>query len=252
MPPISGQSILIIGGSSGIGAATAKLAAAEGVNVSIASSNPTRVANAIKAISTSGPHAKITGYIIDLTSDEVEAHLEKLFTDITTANGAKLDHIITTANTVNMKPLSEITASYLRDSSKFTLIAPMMIGKLGPRFLKPSYRSSIILTSGRIAEKPVKGYTMGAYPAAGIYGLTRALALDLAPVRVNVVSPGATETELWGDEGKRKQMREMMTGRMLLGKVGDAEEVAEAYVYLMKNTNSTGSVVGSDGGSFLQ
>jgi len=93
---------------------------------------------------------------------------------------------------------------------------------------------------------------MGAYPAAGIYGLTRALALDLAPVRVNVVSPGATETEMWGDEVKRKQMREMMEGRMLLGKVGDAEEVAEAYVYLMKNTNSTGSVVGSDGGAFLQ
>ena len=252
MPPISGQSILIIGGSSGIGAAAAKLAAAEGVNVSVASSNPARVANAVKAISTSVPHAKITGYTIDLTSDDVEAHLEKLFTDITTANGAKLDHIITTANTVDMKPLPEIAASYLRDSSKFSLIAPMLIGKLGPRFLKPSYRSSIILTSGRIAERPVKGYTMGAYRAAGIYGLTRALALDLAPVRVNVVGPGATETEMWGDEVKRKQMREIMTGRMLLGWVGDAVEVAEAYVYLMKNTNSTGSVVGSDGGAFLQ
>lgn len=93
---------------------------------------------------------------------------------------------------------------------------------------------------------------MGAYRAAGIYGLTKALALDLAPVRVNVVSPGPTETEMWGDEMKRKQICDMMKKRMLLGKVGDAEEVAEAYVYLMKNTNSTASVVGSDGGAFLQ
>jgi NAD(P)-dependent dehydrogenase (short-subunit alcohol dehydrogenase family) len=104
MPPISGQSILIIGGSSGIGAGAAKLAAAEGVNVSIASSNPARVANAVKTIQTSVPHARVTGHTIDLTSDGVEAVLEKLFTDITTANGAKLDHIITTANTLNMKP----------------------------------------------------------------------------------------------------------------------------------------------------
>jgi NAD(P)-dependent dehydrogenase (short-subunit alcohol dehydrogenase family) len=252
MPPISGQSILIIGGSSGIGAAAAKLAAAEGVKVSIASSNPTRIANAVKAIEKSVANAKITGYTIDLTSDDVEDLLEKLFSDVTTANGAKLDHIITTANTVNMKPLADVTADYLRDSTKFSLIVPMLIGKLAPRFLNPSYKSSIILTSGRIAEKPVKGYTMGAFRATGLYGLTRALALDLAPLRVNIVSPGATETEMWGDEQQRAQRREMMKNRMLLGKVGDAEEVGEAYIYLMKNSNSTGSVVSSDGGAFVQ
>jgi NAD(P)-dependent dehydrogenase (short-subunit alcohol dehydrogenase family) len=252
MPPISGQSILIIGGSSGIGAGVAKLAAAEGVIVSIASSNPTRVATAIKTIESSVANAKIEGYTVDLMSNDVEVLLEKLFTDVTTANSTQLDHIIYTANRVNMKPLAEVTADYLRDSNQFSLIVPMLLSKLAPRFLNPSAKSSIILTSGRIAEKPVKGYTMGAYRAAGLYGLTRALALDLAPIRVNIVSPGATETEMWGDEQQRAQRREMMKSRMLLGKVGTAEEVGEAYVYLMKDSNATGIVVSSDGGALIQ
>jgi NAD(P)-dependent dehydrogenase (short-subunit alcohol dehydrogenase family) len=252
MPSIRGQSILIIGGSSGIGAGVAKLAAADGVNISIASSNPTRVANAVKGIETYVPDAKIKGYTIDITSPDIEVLLEKLFSDVTAANGTRLDHIIYTANTLNMKPLPEITAEYLRDSGQFSLIAPMLIGKLGPKFLNPGPKSSLILTSGRVAERPVKGYTMGAHRAAGLYGMTRALALDLAPIRVNIVSPGATETEMWGDEAQRAARREMMKKLLLLGKAGTPEEVGEAYIYLMKDSNATGTVVHSDGGSLIQ
>ena len=74
---------------------------------------------------------------------------------------------------------------------------------------------------------------------------------SLAPRRVNLVSPGATRTELWGDAEAREKRAEMMKGMMLLGQVGDPDEVAEAYVYLMRNWNATGSVVTSDGGSLL-
>jgi len=114
MPPITCQSILVIGGSSGISAAVAKLAVAEGLHVSIASSNPTRVSNTIKAIQTPLPNAQIAGYTIDLNTDDVESRLEKLFTDVTAANGSQLDHVILTANIVNMKPVSEVTIPYLR------------------------------------------------------------------------------------------------------------------------------------------
>jgi NAD(P)-dependent dehydrogenase (short-subunit alcohol dehydrogenase family) len=252
MPPITGQSILIIGGSSGIGAAVAKLAAAQGVHVSIASSNPTRVENAVNAINSSVPNAQIRGYTCDVNTDDVESRLEKLLSDVTTATGSLLDHIVYTANVFNLKPVTEVTVEYLRASSQFALVTPMLIAKLAPRFLNQSYKSSLILTTGVVAERPVKGFTVGSARASGLIGLTRGLALDLAPLRVNVVSPGATETEMWGDEEQRAQRREGYSKVALLGKPGTAEEVGEAYIYLMKDSNSTGSCVNTNGGALVK
>jgi NAD(P)-dependent dehydrogenase (short-subunit alcohol dehydrogenase family) len=84
----------------------------------------------------------------------------------------------------------------------------------------------------------------------------RGLALDLAPlcVCVNLVNPGATDTELWGEEGsaQRVEMRELVAGTALLGKAGSAEEVAEEYIYLMRDSNATGAIVSSSGGSLLK
>jgi NAD(P)-dependent dehydrogenase (short-subunit alcohol dehydrogenase family) len=76
--------------------------------------------------------------------------------------------------------------------------------------------------------------------------------LSLAPRRVNLVSPGATITELWGPLEAREKRAEMMKDMMLLGKVGNPEEVAEAYIYLMRNWNATGSVVSTNGGGGLK
>jgi NAD(P)-dependent dehydrogenase (short-subunit alcohol dehydrogenase family) len=251
MPSISGQSILVLGGSSGIGAAVAKLAAEQGVYVSIASSNPTRVSKAVEALKGAVPHAKITGFTIDLDTPQVEDHLVKLLTDIT-SNGTKLDHIVFTANSLNLKPLDQVTVDYLRNSGQFGLVVPMILAKLAPRFLNSSYKSSLIFTSGRVAEKPVKGYTMGAAFGAALFGITRSLALDLAPIRVNCVSPGATDTELWGNDEQRAQRRQMYTKIALLGKAGTAEEVGEAYIYLMRDFNNTGTTVSTSGGALIQ
>jgi NAD(P)-dependent dehydrogenase (short-subunit alcohol dehydrogenase family) len=254
MPPIAGQSILVIGGSSGIGAAVAKLAAAEGVRVAIASSNPVRVANAVKKIESSVPNAQVVGYTIDLNHDDIESRLEKLLTEATTATGSRLDHVIYTAVILGhlIKPLSEVTVDYLRNSGQMGFTAPLLIAKLAPRFLNNSYKSSLTFTTGLVAEKPVKGYLMGSAWGSARFGITRTLALDLAPIRVNLVSPGATNTELWGDDQQRAQRDEMMSKRALLGKVGTAEEVAEAYIYLMKDSNNTGTCVSTSGGSLLQ
>lgn len=85
---------------------------------------------------------------------------------------------------------------------------------------------------------------------AAQHRLARNLAVDLAPLRDNVVAPGPTETEMWG--ARRAAVREVVVGRSLLGKAGSADEAAEAYVYLVRNTDATGSVVSSDGGVSLQ
>jgi len=118
--------------------------------------------------------------------------------------------------------------------------------------MNTSYTSSITLTGGQVADKPVPNYTLFSFYAAGLYGLVKSLALDLAPVRVNVVSPGATKTEMWGSEEMREIVAKKYGEKALLGKVGSPEELGEAYIYLMRNSDATGSVVKSEGGSVLR
>ncbi|KAJ4118427.1 hypothetical protein NW760_008423 [Fusarium oxysporum] len=252
MPPIKGQSLLVIGGSSGIGAAVAKLALAEGLRVSIASSDPDRVSNKVASLKKDFPGGNITGHVADVSQDNVEARLEKLLTDVTTANGTPLDHIVYTAIRINLKPVSEVTRDYLRDSTQFGYVTPLLLAKLAPGFLKRDYTSSLTFTGGQVGEKPIQGYTIGSMYAAGLYGMVRNLALDMAPLRINQVSPGPTDTELWGPEEHRKMLKEAVSRTALLGKPGSAEEVAEAYIYLMKDSNATGALISTSGGVLLQ
>lgn len=262
MPSISGQSILIIGGSSGIGFAVAKLALSEGVrSVAIASSNETKVQDAVsrlKSLSSITKDQVISGHVCPLGDDDTESRLEKLFTDVTTTNGGQLDHIISTAGRPGPRPFQEIDLPYLISAARLSLFTPLLLAKHAPKYLKsnPSYTSSLIFTSGRVAEKPVPGYAVYASYGAAIGGLTRGLALDLkeAGVRVNQVSPGSTDTEMWGMGGEemRQKIREMSVKSAFLGKSGKPEEVAEAYVYLMKDTNTTGVGIESNGGWLLQ
>jgi NAD(P)-dependent dehydrogenase (short-subunit alcohol dehydrogenase family) len=129
----------------------------------------------------------------------------------------------------------------------------VLIAKLAPRFLKPHWTSSIIFTGGAVGQKPVKGYAVGSGWAASLYGSVQALALEMAPIRVNAVSPGATATELWGPPGEaRDKLEAAISAKALLGKPGLPDEVGEAYIYLMKDTNNTGSVISSSGGALLQ
>ncbi|KAI1452786.1 putative short chain dehydrogenase/ reductase [Annulohypoxylon moriforme] len=252
MPSIKNQNILVIGGSSGIGFAVAKLAAIEGVNVSIASSNASRVSDAVARLLTAVPGASIRGYTVDVSRDNAESQLEKLFTDAVAAAGETLDHIVYTAASLDVRPVSAVSAAYLRDSVQFGYVVPLLIAKLSPRFVKQHYTSSLIFTSGRIAELPMKNMTVASGWGAALSGITRGLALDLAPVRANLVSPGATNTEMFGEGEARENLVAYMTKSALLGKIGTPEEVAEAYVYLMKDSNSTGSCVSTNGGVLVQ
>ncbi|KAI1636812.1 hypothetical protein F4809DRAFT_360956 [Biscogniauxia mediterranea] len=252
MPSIRGQNILVIGGSSGIGAAVAKLAAEEGVHVSIASSNAARVQKAIASIQAAVPGVQIAGYTCDVNHDDVESNLEQLFADVTLAANSLLDHVIYTAMSLDIKPVTEVSAGYLRSSVQFGYVVPFLIAKLATRYMKPNHSSSITFTTGRLAEKPMHGAAVVSGCASSLYGTTRGLALDLAPIRVNLVSPGVTDTGLLGSGEKRAQRVEVMAKESVLGKIASPEEVAEAYVYLMKDTNTTGTCVRTNGGVLLK
>ncbi|KAL5315295.1 hypothetical protein ACEPPN_016162 [Leptodophora sp. 'Broadleaf-Isolate-01'] len=251
MPSIKGQNILVIGGTSGIGFAIANLALQQNVNVAIASSNSTRVDAAVKTLKTSFPDGKIEGYVCDLGTSDVESSLDHLLMNVTSDGTALLDHIISTAGRApDAKPLAETSFEKLADSGRAGFTVPLVIAKIGVRYLKKSPKSSLIFTGGQVAEKPIANYTLYSTMAAGLIGMTRNLALDMAPIRVNLVAPGPTLTEMWGPN--REQVGEVVAKNALLGKVGSAEEVAEAYIYLMKDSNATGSCVSSNGGSLLR
>ncbi|KAL2822474.1 hypothetical protein BJX63DRAFT_376618 [Aspergillus granulosus] len=152
-----------------------------------------------------------------------------------------------------MRPINSVDRDYLLEQAHLALIVPSLLAKLAPRFLNESYTSSLTFCGGRLGAKPIKGSPAASAGAAALDGLTRALALDLAPIRVNVVHPGATETELWGATAEeRKATREFFASTALLGKVGAPGEVAEAFVYLLRDSNVTGDSIHSSGGVLVQ
>jgi NAD(P)-dependent dehydrogenase (short-subunit alcohol dehydrogenase family) len=253
MPSISGQSILIIGGSSGIGFGAAKLALETGAHVAIASSNPTRISSAVSSLKTSFPESQASGHECDLSPNDIESRLEKLFNAMTENGTTLLDHVIYTANRIPaIKPLAETDIEETVKASQLGFAAVLAIAKLAPKFVKKSCTSSLTFTGGRVAEKPIPNYALYSGIAAGLVAMVRNLALDMAPLRVNVVSPGVTKTEMWGPPEKQEKIAKMAGEKALLGKVGTPEELGEAYVYLMKNSDATGSNVSGNGGGVLQ
>lgn len=252
MPSITGQSVFILGGSSGIGYAIADLCLRENARVAIASSSQSKLDHAIQRLRNSVPHSaqNISAYAIDLNSEDVEASLEKLLSEVTKQGSEPLDHIINTAGKPDMRDFASIDLQFLIKSAQLPVFVPLLLAKVGAKFLKEGYTSSMIFTSGQVAEKPMQGQAVMTAYATAVNGLTKNLACDLAPRRVNCVSPGATATELWGDYAD--MLTSMATQKSLLGKPGSPEEVAEAYLYLMKNTDATGSIVSSNAGSVLK
>lgn len=114
-------------------------------------------------------------------------------------------------------------------------------------------KASLTLTTGSVADKPMPNWATVASYAGGLHSMTRSLALDLKPIRVNLVSPGAVETPLWNHipEAERKKLFEHMKKGTLTGQVGQVEDLAEQYLALIRDNNVTGSVVYSNGGHTL-
>ncbi|CRG90986.1 hypothetical protein PISL3812_08034 [Talaromyces islandicus] len=155
---------------------------------------------------------------------------------------APISHIAFTAgDSLEHRETSDIDLAFIQRSGMVRFVAPLLLGKLAPRFLKDHWYSSLTLTGGKVAERPMPQYTVLTSYAAGVEGMTLNLALDVKPIRVNLVSPGAVRTELWGPDPAA--IEDALSKEIALSKVGSVEEAAESYIYLMKDTNSTGSIV---------
>lgn len=227
---LAGQRVVIIGGSSGLGLATAQLAREQGALVTIAGRSEDKLAEASRAL------GEADTAVVEIAD---EASVNALFESID-----HIDHLVITAGTlgpsgVTQQPLSTLQA--VLDQRLWGAIyavraaAPKMNG------------GSITLTSGGIAARPRAGAAMISVALAAVEALTPALALELAPTRVNCITPGGVATPLQGT-GPEAEARMAERGKALpVGRIGQADELAQAYLMAMTNGYLSGEVLHIDG-----
>ncbi|KAF4547387.1 ER membrane protein complex subunit 1-like protein [Elsinoe fawcettii] len=251
------KNVLIVGGSAGIGYAVAEASLEHGAHVTISSSQPSRVDKAISSLLSSYPSAKsrLEGQAANMAdASALEANIVSLL-DFATSNGSKkLDHIVWTAgDALAVMPLSELSVEKVTQAGMVRFFGPVMMGKHAANYLNPGPGSSITLTTGSVSERPIPGWAAPAGFATALHGLNRGLALDLKPIRVNLISPGAVDTELWAgmSEEERQRRFKYFSEKSTTGVVGKKEDVAEAYLYVMRDKNVTGSMISTNAGALL-
>ncbi|KAI3396281.1 hypothetical protein diail_12363 [Diaporthe ilicicola] len=242
--------VLVIGGTSGIGFGVAEASLASGAQVTVSSSSQSRVDAAVEKLKSDFPDSKVAGHACDLSKPTVEQDIEALFSKV-----GKVDHIVYSAgDKLASAPIKDITYEKIIAAGQVRFIAALLAAKVGSKYLSPGPHSSITLTTGSVSQKPRPEWSMVAGFATGLHGLTRNLALDLKPIRVNLVSPGVVETELWDssfDQESKKKYLEGIAENLPTGRIAQPADVAEAYLFLMKDPSVTGTVVDSNSGAFL-
>lgn len=233
---LRGKSVLVAGGASGMGMAVAAKVAAFGATVHIVGRSPERLAKA---------RAAITGEVVTHRADiSVESDIATLAETI-----PQVDHIVITAADLTIKPFAQITDAEIESTfaAKFWG-AVYLVRHFAPRL--PS-NGSVTFFGGSTAYKAVPGASIVAAVNAALDGFARTLALELAPVRVNVLSPGVVETPAWNSvpEKDRAEVLKSIGAAQPVGRVGRPEELADAALYLMGNGYATGTVLQVDGGA---
>lgn len=130
----------------------------------------------------------------------------------------------------------------------------MQVAKHAPQYLLKAdgQDCSITLSSSVSAQKPLPGWSPIAAMRSAVLGLGMSLAYDLRPIRVNVIAVGPVDTGLWANHvRKEKIFDKLKNGKSATGRIAVPSDVAEAYIYCMKDANCTGSVVNTNGGVLL-
>ena len=231
--------VVIIGGSSGIGLAVAEEATSQGAEVVIISSNAERVQEAIRSIG-----GKARGQAVDVSDEKA---VESFF-----ANHGAFDHLVFTAgDNLQLHELANMDLKQARRAFDLRYWSALATVKYGSPQIRKG--GSIVLTTGVAGRRPHRGWVIAASVCGTIEALTRALAVELAPIRVNAVSPGVVRTNLWQNmsSAEREQLFESVGKRLPVGRVGEAQDIAQAFLFLMKEGFSTGQTVVVDGGTVL-
>src|SRR5580658_904740 len=236
MNTLKEQRVLVVGGSSGIGFETAAAAGSAGASVTIAARSEIKLKAAARKLG-----ENIEMVVLD-TSDNVA--IERFF-----APDEPWDHIVISASETKSGPVRGLDLGDAKAAMESKFWGAYRIARVA----RIRDNGSLTLVSGFLSERPSASAVLQGAINAALEALARGLALELAPVRVNAVSPGLIETPLWNDlpEEKRKAMFESAAARLPARRVGQPADIANAVLFLLTTPFATGSTVRVDGGGVI-
>ena len=231
---LKGKKVVVVGGSSGIGLATAELAKQQGAEVIIASRNVDRLkAAAAKFGATAIP--------ADVTSDESVASLFRAC--------GPVDHVVVTAAQLRSGPVKTVAMDDVRGTMEGKFWGAWRVA----RSADIRAGGSLTLVSGYLSIRPRPNSAIVGAANGALESLARSLALELAPVRVNCVSPGIIDTPIRAamPEAARLDMLAKTAASLPVGRVGVGEDIARQILAFMTIGFATGSIVYIDGGALI-
>jgi NAD(P)-dependent dehydrogenase (short-subunit alcohol dehydrogenase family) len=230
------KTVLVVGRGSGIARAITLLARSQGARVVVAGRDKAKLADAYN-------DPGISAEVMDMTDDASIAALAERV--------GPVDHVVSTASARARGNLAELQRDNLRTSFDTKVIGPTMLAKYLAPQINPG--GSLVLFSGVHAFKHNVGYLGVGITNGAVDFLTRWLAVELAPIRVNAISPGVIDTGAWdamGEDGKQEYFKHIAAHNPA-GRIGSPDDVAGAVLFAMTNTFMTGMTLKIDGGEPL-
>jgi NAD(P)-dependent dehydrogenase (short-subunit alcohol dehydrogenase family) len=231
---LAGKKVVVVGGSSGIGLATADLAKQEGAEVVIASRSAEKLDAAAKKLG-------VSAIATDVTRDDSVADLFR--------QCGTVDHVVVTAAQLKTGPFKSVAT----DDVRATLEGKFWGAWRCARFADIRAGGSLTLVSGFLSIRPRPNSAIVGAANGALESLARSLAIDLAPVRVNCVSPGIIDTPIRAamPEPARRDMLAKIAAGLPVGRVGEGTDIARQILAFMTIGFMTGSIVYLDGGGTI-
>lgn len=235
MSALDGQTVVVVGGSAGIGLGTARRARAEGAEVIVTGRNPERLERAAQELGARGSAA------FDATDP---SELERFFDGLPTP----VDHVMITAGAPYYAPLPDMDLDRVREDVEAHLLLPLRVGRLAIGRVRPG--GTLLFIGGTGGRRPDVGLVVVSALTAAMPALIANMAIEIAPVRVNLIACGFVDTPLsaalLGDglEGRREQLRSTLP----IGRVVGPDDVGALAVHIMANDALTGATYDIDGG----
>jgi len=231
---LTDERVVVVGGTSGMGLGTARLAAELGAGVVAAGRRPLVEREPLEGVT----HARVD------TTDE--ASVQTLFDEV-----GELDHLFVSSSPGSPGPLLEQDLTSARSFIDGKLLGSWMCA----RYAAPRVRAggSITFVTGCAVLRPPRNAAMVVAAFAAVEALSRALALELGPLGVNAIRPGYTDSEMWSGRppGERDRLRQLVAATVPVARMGTPDDIAHAAVFLMTNRQTTGAVLEVSGGEPL-